>query len=152
MVKTDNIYMDALRYGVKNISVGVTHDELKEYLTKIGWDVDSTMKDYYSHWFFTHFFHNYIYNNLKNNTSALTSHMQDVVNQAKVAKLPLTSEAFELYQDFEKLKQAKIDTKKAQKTANWAIGISIGVGLAQIILQIIQMATGSDKFCFWCAF
>lgn len=152
MEKTDNIYMDALRYGVKNISEGVTHDELKEHLEKIGWNVQETMKNYYSHWYFTHFYHTFIYNNLKNNNTSITNYNPDMVKAAKLEKLPLTSEAFDIYQDFEKLKQAKIDTKKAQRTANWAIGISIGLGLAQIILQLIQMAYGNDKFCLWCAF
>ena len=139
MRKTDNIYLDALKYGIDNMATGISLDELTNHLNKLGWSVDPNFQPYFHYWFYTQFYHGNVYTTIKNGNH---SQAQTVLNEVKhysSVKCPMTAEAFETYQDFQKLKQLKEDTKKAQKLANLAIWISGGLAFIQIILQLISM-------------
>lgn len=139
MKKSDNIYIDALRFGVQNMSTGTSLNELKTHLIDIGWTIDNTFHNF-DYWFFTNFFYDNAYTTLKNgNSSQVYQVLYDSQAWADI-KCPMSSSAYETFLDFEKLNQAKIDTKKAQRLATIAIWISAGLALIQIVLQVISMA------------
>lgn len=136
MKKSDNIYMDSLRYGASKMSTGISFKELKEHLLAIGWKEDKQFEDYFYYWFFTHFYFESAFNTLRVGNQA---QVNQVLNDAKKwidFKCPMTSEAYETFLDFEKLQQNRIDTKNAQKLAMYSIITSGALALIQIILQI----------------
>jgi hypothetical protein len=146
MKKTDNIYIDALRFGVLKMDQGVSLNELTDHLKQIGWEVNDDFIKYYHFWFFTHFYDGEHYNALKNgNPHQVYDAMRSIHTHFHI-KFPMTSEAFEIYQDFVKIQQAKVDSQKAINIASKsnryafvAMVIASIVGLLQIFLQFISL-------------
>lgn len=143
MKKTDNVYMDAINYGVANMATGTSLNEMKDHLSSIGWVFSKEHDDYFNYWFFSNFYHQLTYRMLTHGDAANANFV--LMNMSKYfdTKLFLTSEAFEVYQSFQKLKQAKEDSKIAlneSRTANryarLAFYLAITVGLIQISLEM----------------
>lgn len=159
MQKTDNIYIDALKYAASNMRTGVSYNEVTLHLNHLGWVVENDFKDYWILWFYTHFYNKNNYVALKNgNQGQVDIYLKDVHMYADI-KYHMTSEAFEIYQDFEKLKQAKADSAKALENsvkanalARRALYVAIAVGFLQIVLQLYSLLADNNHFCLICLF
>lgn len=140
MRKTDNLYIDALKFGSTRMQTGLTFKELHYYLTKrLGWEIQERYMTYFRLWFLTNFYNADVSINLKYGTPGqMMGAIRGIIEYDDIICL-MTAEAYETLLDFEKLQQAKKDAKKAHCLSLWAIGISILLGLIQIIVAIYQI-------------
>lgn len=139
MKKTENLYIDALKFGLTRMQQGLTFKELQHHLTDcLGWTIQDGYMNYFRLWFLTNFYNADVSIHLKHGTPA--SMMSSIREIQAYDDIPcvMTAEAYEMLQDFEKLQQAKKDAKNAHSLSLWAIGISIVLGLIQIIVAIYQ--------------
>lgn len=133
--KTDNIYFDSVSFGISKMPIGISLDELKEHLRKIGWEEEYFTNEYFHLWFFTNFYIKDLFPIFKyGNQLSINSALNDVKHyQSK--KCILTSEALEIYLDIKKIEQVRKDTKRANRLAIIAIIISILLGIIQIVIN-----------------
>jgi hypothetical protein len=138
MKKTDNIYIDSLTFGVSKMDTGISYIELKEHLQQIGWKFENDFEDYFKYWFYSNFYCKEPFQLLRIGNYNEASSILSNINRYENRKCLITANAFKTFQDFEKLKQAKIDTKKAHNLSMWAIGISGGFALIQILIEFCK--------------
>ncbi len=130
------MYMDALRFGVESMPLGITINKLKSHLGTLGWTISDDQSEYFQYWFFTNFYHPSAFQNLEYGNTQQVHHMLKETATLGDVTCPMTADAYDTFLDFEKLERAKIDTKKATNLSLIAIGISAVLALIQIILQI----------------
>lgn len=140
MHKTDNLYIDALKFGSTRMQTGLTFKELHHHLTvSLDWKIQENYMDYFRLWFLTNFYNADVSITLKYGTpSTMINAIRGIHNYDNIPCV-MTAEAYETLLDFEKLQQAKKDAKKAHSLSLWAISISIVLGLIQIIVAFYQI-------------
>lgn len=137
MEKTENIYIDALKFGMTKMQTGITFNKLINHLTNsMGWTIEGEFLKYFRFWFHTNFFNPENHLRIKNGIDANSQSLIDSLHAFDDYSFCMTSNAYEFLMDYEKLQQTRQDSRKAHKLALWAIGISIAVGLSQIIFDI----------------
>jgi hypothetical protein len=152
MIKTDNIYIDSLRFGSLHMQTGLSYQDLTNHLAKIGWKIDEGFSEYFQVWFLTNFYERTMYAYFKyGNPEQVQSILRNLKNHS-TEKCRITAAAFDTLQDYDKLVQTKKDSAKAMETAlqsnyyaRWAMYIAISLGLLQIILQIIALFTANSN-------
>ncbi|MBI2268789.1 MAG: hypothetical protein HYU69_00365 [Bacteroidetes bacterium] len=139
-----NIYIQALEIGTKNMTNGISYNELLEKLNAFGLKPHGEFQKYFHLWFYKKFYYPALfrYINLPSNGGAVEENeLEGHDNQFAI----LTAEGYTEYLDFLKLEQAKIDTQRAHELSmtaiKWsriAVYISAGMALIQILLQLFQ--------------
>jgi hypothetical protein len=138
MKKTDNIYIDSLRFGVSKMDTRISYTELTEHLQQIDWKIETNFEDYFKYWFYTNFYNKEPFQMFRTGNFNQTTSILSEINVYEKRKCLITANAFETLQDFEKLKQAKIDTKKAHNLSMAAITISALLALIQIVIEFCK--------------
>ena len=137
MKSTDNIYIDALKFGVAKMQTGITFNEMLLHLEgRIGWKIDEKYRGYLKLWFLKNFYNNDVSPHvIFGNPNQVSSVVNDAQNYNGLVCV-MTAEAYETLLDYEKLQQTRNDSKRAQKLAIIAIWISALMAAAQIVLQV----------------
>lgn len=107
-------YIELLKW-VRNSADGVSMEELKEKLKHLNFE--------------------YAYGGYQNTLNSFTIGTFIKNN----GKMILTFEAYFQLLEHERLEQARIDSKRATLLATWSLWVSIGVGLAGLIVGILQL-------------
>jgi hypothetical protein len=138
MEKTNNIYIDALKFGETQMQEGVSFHELTHHLKNcMNWKFEPKYLEYFRIWFHDNFYNNDISVTFKYGTEASKLSVIRQLHSLDEMKMVMTADAYEVLLDYEKLQQTRESSKKAHQLARWAIYISIAVGLIQILIPIL---------------
>ena len=132
MQTTNNIYIDALKFGDQQKAI--SFNELKEHLTKTGCDLtDDNYLKYIHYWFYRNFYHPTVLIIFEHGQSGSVFELLLKLNEYDTHKCPLTANAYEMLLDYNKLQQTRQEAKRARQLAIIAIWISVVLALLQII-------------------
>jgi hypothetical protein len=134
--KTDNLYIDCLSFGIKNMPHGISYNQLETHLNGLGWTIASNQEEYFRYWFFSHFYYEHTYPAIKNGNFLQVHQVIKDSKQWLDCTCPMTADAYETYLDHMKLERAKEDSKRSFNIGIAAIVISAALALIQIILQL----------------
>jgi hypothetical protein len=122
------------------MQTGLTFKELHHHLTIVlGWEIQERYMSYFRLWFLINFYNPDVSINLKHGSPVDMLGAIRGIHAYDDISCVMTAEAYETLLDFEKLQQAKKDSKKAHDLSLWAIGISIVLGLIQITVAVYQI-------------
>jgi hypothetical protein len=137
--KTNNIYIDALKFGLTKMQTGLSFNKLLNHLRNcMGYTFEPTYLEYFRVWFHHSFYNTDISVGFKYGTEA---HILSVTRQLPNLddhKLIMTAESYETLLDYEKLQQTRESSKKAHYLGIAAIIISVLLGIVQIIIGYLQ--------------
>lgn len=139
MKKTQqNIYIDTLEYGVRNLKDGISNNDLEKHLKEKGYNIDGKFGKYFKTWFYSTFFNDPQTKKAIRALSGDTS-ISVYIEESQYDKdpSPLMAEGYFNLMDYKELEEARESSKQAQKTAKWAIIIAGILAGASIILQIL---------------
>lgn len=140
MENTNNIYIDALKFGVTKMQEGVSFNELTNHLKScMGWKFEPKYLEYFRIWFHENFYNSDISVTFNYGTESAKLSVIRQLHTLDEMKMVMTAEAYEILLDYEKLQQTRESSKKAHQLAMRAIYISIVLGLIQIIIGFIQI-------------
>ncbi len=133
-----NIYIDALEYGVNNLKEGISYNDLEKHLKEKGYNIKGKFAKYFKTWFYSTFFNNpqtkKAIRALSGDTS-ISGYIEE--SQYDKDKSPLMAEGYFNLMDYKELEEARESSRQAQKTAKWAIIIAGILAGASIMLQIL---------------
>jgi len=136
----ENIYIDALEYGVRNLKDGISYNDLEEHLKEKGYNIEGKFAKYFKTWFYSTFFND---PQTKDAIRALSgdSSISGYIDESQYDedKSPLMAEGYFNLMDYKELVEARESSKRAQKTAKWAIIIAGILAFASIIFQICSI-------------
>lgn len=119
------------------MQTGISFTELINHLSScLGWKIDGDFKTYFRFWFYENFFNADIFMRIRNGTDAAAINVVQNLSGYDNNRYCMTAAAYEFLLDYEKLTQAKKDAKRAHNLSIWAIGISIALGIVQIIISM----------------
>ncbi len=95
MEKTNNLYIDALKYGINKMQKGLTFDELHKHLTEeLKWKFEKDFLDYFRLWFYRNFYNRDISLNLIHGTEAAIKSAVSQISAYDQIKCLITAEAY----------------------------------------------------------
>lgn len=99
---------------------GITKDEMRIELTKLGYDLESKANErVFSYVMASNFF------------------VSKQNNNSNLSKQYLGLDSYFSLLDYEELKEARESAKQANKHANWALYLTVGFSIASIIVTVI---------------
>jgi hypothetical protein len=139
MKKTDNIYIDALKFGLTKMQTGLSFNELVNHLKScMGYVFEPKYLEYFRIWFHQSFYNPDITIGLKYGTEAGIRNLTGQLPNLDEHKLIMTAESYEILLDYEKLQQARESSIKAHNMGITAIVISVLLGVIQIAIGYLQ--------------
>lgn len=140
-----NLYIETLKFALPTMQTGITFKQVHNYLSnQLGIKFDKIFLEYFRYWFYRNFYHRDVTTILNQGIELETRKLISGLHIYDDLICVMTSNAYSTLLDYEKLQQAKFETKKASRLALWAIYISGGLALIQIILQVCSMAAGKQ--------
>ena len=133
MQNISNIYIDALSLGSKNMSNGISFNDLKDRLCSKGYTIEGEFEKYFEHWFFSNFFHKSATWEVKKFETGSTRILSHNLSQYHKDKCMLTGEAFMNYIEYIELIEARLSSRRAHFAAIAAIIISIILGILNLL-------------------
>ena len=138
-MENENIYTIALKYGVDNISTGVSFNELHSHLSGRGIAIEKEFNSYFRLWFYENFFvDNSVYHRVKDFIWQNSEQSEQFLSVYDNLKSVIMGHAHQAYLDHQEMKFAYESSIKATKTANAALWVTIIIGVIQIVIALYQ--------------
>ncbi|MCK4345989.1 MAG: hypothetical protein KAX05_11950 [Bacteroidales bacterium] len=137
----ENIYIDALEYGVRNLKKGISYTDLENYLKEKDYNIEGEFAKYFKTWFYSTFFNDPQTKNAIRALSGDTS-ISGWLDKSPYDedKSPLMAEGYFNLMDYKELEEARESSRKAHKTAIWAIFIAGLLAFISIVFQFYSFA------------
>lgn len=136
----ENIYIDALEYGVRNLKGGISYTDLEKHLIEKGYNIEGKFAKYFKTWFYSTFFND---PQTKDAIRALSgdSSISGYIDgsQYDEIKSPLMAEGYFNFMDYKELEEARKSSRKAHKTAICAIIIAGLLAFISIVFQFYSL-------------
>jgi len=136
----ENIYIDALEFGVRNLKDGISYNVLKNHLEKKGYNIEGKFAKYFRTWFYSTFFNDPQTKDAiraLSGDSSISGYIEE--SQYDKDKSPLMAEGYFNLMDYKELEEARESSRQAQKTAKWAIIIAGLLAFISILFICISI-------------